>query len=215
MAQYTKKTATLQNGGTSTRYKLDGTYVKPSEVPEEVVTALTNLNDGDLVDEKGKAIVADKNETSTPAPEQAPTEPKAAEEPAPAKEPEAPKAPEKTEDEDESEVDKNAKDPAEDKKTEDTTDDGIDSADDIDDDSGLDVEEQARAERLRAGLEADEEGMGFKTNKDGKTVDIFDGKTPHTHIRYVSGVVVPLSEKNFNEKTDGEIQTKLKKLGKL
>ena len=90
----------------------------------------------------------------------------------------------------------------------------LDSPDDVDDESGLDVVEQEAAERLSKTLGEDEEGMGFPRKK-GKTVDIFDGKTPHTHIRYVSGLVVPLSEENYNTKSDSEIVEKLKKLGKI
>ncbi len=81
------------------------------------------------------------------------------------------------------------------------------SPDDIDDESGIDYEEMAKA------APKDEEGMGFK-RVDGKTVDIFDGKTPHTHVRYVSGLMVPLNEGNYNGKSDLEIITQLKKLGK-
>ena len=59
-----------------------------------------------------------------------------------------------------------------------------------------------------------EEGMGFP-RVNGKTVDIFDGKTPHTHIKNVAGLVVPLSEESFNTKTDVEIMEKLKEIGKI
>lgn len=68
----------------------------------------------------------------------------------------------------------------------------------------------------------DEEGMGFK-RVGGKTVDIFDGKTPHTVVRNIAGVMVPLSQvsafgdakNDIEPKTDAEIIEKLKKLGKL
>jgi len=90
----------------------------------------------------------------------------------------------------------------------------LDSPDDVDDESGLDVVEQEAAERLAKTLGEDEEGMGFPRKK-GKTVDIFDGKTPHTHIRIVGNLVVPLSEKNYNTKSDADIIKVLKKLGKI
>jgi hypothetical protein len=86
----------------------------------------------------------------------------------------------------------------------------LDSPDDIDDESGVD-EELAPAPKP---VESDEEGMGFP-RVDGKTVDIFDGKTPHTHIRIVGNLVVPLSEKNYNTKSDADIIKVLKKLGKI
>lgn len=89
----------------------------------------------------------------------------------------------------------------------------IDSADDVDDASGLDVEEQDRQSRMRAGLENDEAGMGFP-RKNGKTVDIFSGE-PHTHVRYVAGVMVPLTKENHDTRSDLEIREKLVKLGKL
>lgn len=57
-----------------------------------------------------------------------------------------------------------------------------------------------------------EPGMGFK-RVNGKTVDIFDQKTPHTRIRPVEGFTVPLSEKSYNEKSDAEIYARLKELG--
>lgn len=56
-----------------------------------------------------------------------------------------------------------------------------------------------------------EPGFGFPRKK-GKTVDIFDGKTPHTHIRVVAGMPVPLSEENYKTKTDAEIYERLEKL---
>lgn len=90
----------------------------------------------------------------------------------------------------------------------------IDSAEDVDDESGLDVEEQDRASRLRAGLERDEDGMGFK-RVNGKTVDIFDQKTPHTAVRYVGGIMVPLTQENYDLKSDVEIVNQLKKLKKI
>lgn len=84
----------------------------------------------------------------------------------------------------------------------------IDTADDIDDESGVDEEIQP------APAPVDEEGMGFKRVK-GKTVDVFDGKTPHTQVRYVAGIMVPLSEESFKTRTDAEIMDKLRKLGKV
>lgn len=55
-------------------------------------------------------------------------------------------------------------------------------------------------------------GMGFP-RKNGKTVDIFDGETPHTHIKLVAGYTVPLSTESFNDRTEKEIEEQLIKLG--
>lgn len=58
-----------------------------------------------------------------------------------------------------------------------------------------------------------EKGFGFP-RKGGKTVDIFDGKTPHTHLRLIEGyhLPVPLSEKSQNTKSDAEIYDRLVEL---
>jgi len=56
-----------------------------------------------------------------------------------------------------------------------------------------------------------EKGFGFKRVA-GKTVDIFDGKTPHTQVRLVGGKMVPLSDESYNTKTDAEIYDRLEEL---
>lgn len=55
-------------------------------------------------------------------------------------------------------------------------------------------------------------GMGFP-RKNGKTVDIFDGETPHTHIKLVGGHTVPLSNESFQNRTEKEIEQRLVELG--
>lgn len=55
-------------------------------------------------------------------------------------------------------------------------------------------------------------GMGFP-RKNGKTVDIFDGETPHTHVKLVGGHMVPLSTENFNARSEKEIENRLVELG--
>lgn len=103
----------------------------------------------------------------------------------------------------------------------------IDEDDLDDDDEEEDVEEEApvveskpakarvgRPRRKNSDDGNGEEGMGFP-RVGGKTVDIFDGKTPHTYIKNVAGFVVPLSEESFKNKTDVEIMVKLKELGKI
>lgn len=56
-----------------------------------------------------------------------------------------------------------------------------------------------------------EDGFGFP-RKNGVTVDIFDGETPHTHVRLVAGMAVPVSEASYRSKTDSEIWDKLDEL---
>lgn len=135
------------------RYKLDGRFVKGSEVPENVKT---NLNDvvADTIDEVNEDGVVEVEAVSAPAAPQ------------------------------------------------------IDDADDVDDESGIDDEIVAPKANLQ------EEGMGFK-RVNGKTVDIFDGKTPHDAVRFVGGLTVPVTKDNYTSKTDTEILEQLKKLGKI
>lgn len=109
-----------------------------------------------------------------------------------------------------------------------TTDDDDISEDELDEDEDQDDQQApapktpekpaAKPRTTRSRKNSDdgsgEEGMGFP-RVNGKTVDIFDGKTPHTHIKNVAGFVVPLSEESFNTKTDVEIMEKLKELGKI
>ena len=67
-----------------------------------------------------------------------------------------------------------------------------------------------------------DEGMGFP-RVNGVTVDLFDGKTPHTEVRNVSGFMVPLShlsqfgdpKNDIAPKTDVEVIEKLKEIGKI
>ena len=72
----------------------------------------------------------------------------------------------------------------------------------------------ARRKAKPAFEEDTEEGMGFP-RVDGKTVDIFDGKTPHTTVKNVGGFIVPLSAESFATKSDAQILEKLKELGKI
>lgn len=82
------------------------------------------------------------------------------------------------------------------------------------DKSNKEADEAAKAANspYQRAVPQSEPGMGFK-RVGGKTVDIFDQVTPHTHIRPVEGFVVPLSEKNHREKSDAEIYERLKELG--
>lgn len=73
--------------------------------------------------------------------------------------------------------------------------------------------DETPARTVDSGLQQDEAGMGFP-RVNGSTVDIFDGKTPHTHVRNVGGVMVPLSADNYNKRTDSEITEQINKLRK-
>jgi hypothetical protein len=210
MSEYTSETKLKKDGSVSVRYREDNKFVKATEVPEDVKTALGDLDDGVAVDENG--LVVEQSEQNNEPAKGIPS-------------PETPKALDKAA-EAGARPDVKLDKPEPETRREDELPGGsqepvvanpvinIDSADDVDDESGLDVEEQDRAARTKAALEGDEEGMGFP-RKNGKTVDIFDGKTPHTHVRYVASIMVPVSEENYRTKSDGEIIDKLRKLGKI
>lgn len=83
------------------------------------------------------------------------------------------------------------------------------SADDVDDESGID--EEIVVPKV---AQKDAEGWGFPI-VNGKTVDIFDGKTPHETVRYVSNLVVPLTMENYKTKSDAEVVEQLKKMKKI
>lgn len=80
------------------------------------------------------------------------------------------------------------------------------------------AEEEAPA---TAAVPQDEEGFGFP-RRNGKTTSIFSNK-PHEVVRYVSGVMVPLTRleaegdpaNDVAPKSDAEIIAKLKKMKKL
>lgn len=67
--------------------------------------------------------------------------------------------------------------------------------------------------RFRSKVPQSNPGMGFP-RKNGRTVDIFDLKTPHTKVKFVGGHAVPLSEESFRTRTDGEIISRIAELGK-
>lgn len=64
----------------------------------------------------------------------------------------------------------------------------------------------------RRSVPSSEPGMGEFKRVNGKTVDIFDQKTPHSEVRYVSGLMVPLSAESYKTKTDAEIHERLQEL---
>lgn len=67
-------------------------------------------------------------------------------------------------------------------------------------------------EKFRSKVPQSNPGMGFP-RKNGKTVDIFDLETPHTHVKFVGGHTVPLSKENFVSRSEGQIIARLKELG--
>lgn len=67
-------------------------------------------------------------------------------------------------------------------------------------------------EKFRSKVPQSQQGMGFP-RKNGYTVDIFDLITPHTHVKLVGGVSVPLSAESFRTKGDLAIQKRLAELG--
>lgn len=71
---------------------------------------------------------------------------------------------------------------------------------------------QAPVERFRSKVPQSKPGMGFP-RKNGKTSDIFDINVPHTHLKLVGGITVPLSAENFKTKSEGAILKRLKELG--
>ena len=66
--------------------------------------------------------------------------------------------------------------------------------------------------RFRSLVPQSSQGMGFP-RKNGKTVDIFDLVTPHTHVRLVGNVTVPLSTESYQTRTELEITNRLQELG--
>lgn len=69
-----------------------------------------------------------------------------------------------------------------------------------------------KVERFRSKVPQSKPGMGFP-RKNGKTSDIFDINVPHTHLKLVGGITVPLSAENFKTKSEGQILKRLKELG--
>ena len=78
--------------------------------------------------------------------------------------------------------------------------------------SDQDNKDSEETNPYRRSVPASEPGMGDFKRVKGKTVDIFDQKTPHTDVRYVGGLMVPLSKKNYESKSDAEIHERLEEL---
>lgn len=73
-------------------------------------------------------------------------------------------------------------------------------------------QQEEPVERFRSKVPQSAPGMGFP-RKNGKTVDIFDLTTPHTHTKLVGGLAVPLSAESFKTKGEIAITNRLAELG--
>lgn len=77
------------------------------------------------------------------------------------------------------------------------------------------MDDGKQAARSPAGIrlpEPSEKGFGFP-RRNGKTGDIFDFDTPHTQVKFVDGLIVPLSDKTLAEKSEFDIHNRLVELG--
>jgi hypothetical protein len=196
-------------------YRLDKNIVSKEDVPQSVLDALTNEN---VVDDNNMVVVDEKSSEA-----QAATEDNLKDIKKLTKAADTPQVG----------GDENQEEETDDGDSEESTDEE-DSDDDSElllDDSDADEEEAAKkpnpkvAEKsardskpaakvahFRSTVPQSRPGMGFP-RVNGKTVDIFDGQTPHTHLKNVGGLMVPLSAQNFRVKSDGQIMTQLKKMG--
>lgn len=190
------------------RYMKDGKLVSADNVPADALETLEATDVGTVVDEKGLEVSDDADTESAPGPVN--------------------DSDADDEDEDDSDLDEQDEDVEAD-KADDTSDEDEDESEDEDEeeDETPTQQEQAKANKPAArraksrfqqtqiqpqATPQSDPGMGFP-RKNGKTLDAFDGKTPHTHVRNVNGIMVPLTEKNYHEKTDAEILKQLDKLG--
>lgn len=76
------------------------------------------------------------------------------------------------------------------------------------------IKESVAPEKInpyRKDVAQSEKGFGFP-RKNGKTGDIFDVNVPHTQVRSVAGLLVPLSDENYKTKSDAEIYERLDEL---
>jgi len=201
------------------RYRKDKQFIAKDNVPDAVKESSTLTN---VVDENGLEIVTDKGDygndkpvagAPTPDPFNADDDTVPEDDPAaPDDGPEAPADPPATD----------RPSPKVPKASEPVLPDAPESADGLPGTpdavaSGPEADAQAIADtpvrKFTSRTPQSDPGMGFPRVK-GKTVDIFDGKTPHTHTRLVAGHTVPLSAKNFRQRTDAEIEDRLRELGK-
>lgn len=201
-----------KTGKTREQFRLNKVFIKPEDVPENVKRVLTLDN---FVDEHGNIVVDNKNEAARkPAEDETPEDTQPAE----------PAKPTNKLDTGEG-VQTNEPDPDEDPTS-------VPSApvvaDTPEEDSEPDTpaapepaqapvpQAPARVAQpvgvFKSKVPQSSPGMGFP-RKHGKTVDIFDLVTPHTHVKLIGGQTVPLSAHSFKAKTEGQIISRLKELG--
>ncbi len=188
----------IQMSNGQTRYRKDKQFVKAADVPDNIKEVVTLTN---IVDDNGIVIVEDKGDYAEMTPEE-----KAAADAA--KEDDSTPSEDNVEKED---VEDDDVDPLPEASS------SVDGAPGTPEAIPSQPEGEAErianlAPRLRSKVPQSEPGMGFK-RVNGRTVDIFDLKTPHTHVKLVGGHTVPLSAESYNKRSDAEIERRLSKLG--
>lgn len=177
--------------------------ISKDKLSEEVKKTLADQEDGvkvTVTEVEGKEqVTVDQPE----APAETPAEPAEPAEPEAPAEEEAEPAPAEAETDD-SEVEEAAPDPA--ASSDDEADDEADE--DSEEGDGIDTEMQAAPVS-----KTDESGMGFPMDKQGRTLSIFSKKV-HETVKYINGIMVPMTMEEYNKKSDKDILAKLKKLGK-
>lgn len=197
-------------------YRLDKNIVSKEDVPQQVLAVLTNEN---VVDENAMIVVDEKTSEGQAATEDNLKDIKAARKAA-----EKPDAGGDTADSEETETEESTDEGESEDEDDDDEEVEIEGDDDADEEeaakpdpkvsekSARDSKPAAKVAPYRSSVPQSRPGMGFP-RVNGKTVDIFDGQTPHTHLKNVGGLMVPLSAQNFKTKSDGQILTQLKKMG--
>lgn len=184
-------------------YRLNKNIIKVEDVPENIREMLTPEN---VVDENGVEIVDTKASEA-----QEPTEDNL-------KEIKSGKAPTPVAVSDEEKNDSDTEDSSDDDSGDkpDITSDDEDEDDEEDDTptppAAPPASATASGPTFRSHVPQSKPGMGFP-RVNGKTVDIFDGKTPHTHTKNVGGLLVPLSAASYRSKSDGQITSRLSEMG--
>lgn len=187
-------------------FRLNKNIVKDSDVPENVREL---LNPENVVDENGTIIVDEKaSEAQEPTDENKADAKKAkGGKPSAGAENNNTK---KEETEDDSEDDSDEEDDEDDSELDDLT--GDDEEETKPEAKPAAAEPSRNTEpKFRSATPQSHPGMGFP-RVNGKTVDIFDGKTPHTHVKNLGGIIVPLSAESFRTKSDGQILSRLREL---
>lgn len=178
------------------RYRRDRRFIKESQVPDAIKEVVTLDN---MVDENGLVIVSSKNDDAKKV---------TAEE----------EAKLKKEEEKEDESDKTD---TQEKSDDEESDDSTPEVKDDEEEETKPTAKSVRKEQTKSvknvpkfvsKVPQTHIGMGFP-RRNGKTVDIFDGVTPHTQLKLVGGHMVPLSQESFDSRSEKEIEDKLVELG--